>query len=548
MTTRAIDVARTRQLEWLLHEALGGAHDARPRRAGAPLLPWLAAAVALLGVGVAFGVAWLHGEERRGEPPAQEPAIPWLECHGPGGLDAVPLDATALRCFDFDDAACGALARFSRLEFLDLSGMDVNEHGYAVSLPITDVGVRALAPLKKLRWLSLAQCPQVRGEGLQALESLPLLEHLDLTYSGVESPAIERLPRLPGLRTLVLSHCMAFHGRSLSAVATIPGLRRLELRACTTLSAADVLPLARAQALRWLDLRDCQGRFRGQRARGPEDPGDEQPPPAEDGVGITDEVVAALAALPLETLLLGGSESLTDAIAEPLARMPTLRHLDLSELPRTTAALLARLPAGLTHLELSSNPQFDGTALQRLPALPALQHLGLSGMGPIDAPALARLLDGRKLRSLRLGGSLPRSKDAAGDDAPKFTPEHADVLAAVTSLVELDLGDAWPNAAAVARLAALPKLRVLDLSAPWRRTPSERTAVVKALAGCRSLQVLRVARSGLAPAALDALRALPLQQLDLRGCSLAPEQIRAVAGHWPGCVITMPDGARFRAP
>lgn len=547
MTTRAMDVARTRQLEWLLHEALGGAPTAMVRRAGAPL-SWLAAAMALLGIGVAFAVAWLNGGERRAEPPAQEPAIPWHECHGPDGLEAVPVHATALRCFDFDDAACRALARFSRLEFLDLSGMDVNEHGYAASLPITDVGVRALASLKKLRWLSLAQCHQIQGEGLQALESLPLLEHLDLTYSGVRSPAIERLPRLPGLRTLVLSHCMAFHGRSLAAVATIAGLRRLELRACTTLSAADVLPLAQAKTLRWLDLRDCQGRFRGQRARAPEEPGEEEPPPDEDGVGITDEVVAALASLPLETLLLGGSESLTDAIAEPLAKMPTLRQLDLSNLPRTTAALLARLPTELTHLELSSNPQFDGATLQRLPALPALQHLGLSGMGRIDAPALARLLDGRKLRSLRLGGSLPRSKDAAGDDAVKLTPEHADLIAAVTSLVELDLDDAWLDAEAAARLAALPNLRELNLSAPWRRTPSERTAVVQALAGCRTLQVLRVACSGLAPAALDALRGLPLQQLDLRGCSLTREQIHALAGHWPGCVITMPDGARLRAP
>lgn len=545
MTTRAMDVARTRQLEWLLHEALGGAPTAMARRAGAPLC-WLAAAMALLGIGVAFAVAWLHAAEQGGQPPAQQPEIPWHECHGPDGLEAVPVHVTALRCFDFDDAACRALARFSRLEFLDLSGMDVNEHGYAASLPITDVGVRALASLKKLRWLSLAQCHQVQGDGLQALESLPLLEHLDLTYSGVESPAIERLPRLPGLRTLVLSHCMAFHGRSLAEVATIPGLRRLELRACTTLSAADVLPLA--QALRWLDLRDCQGRFRGQRARGPEEPGEEEPPPVEDGIGITDEVVAALAALPLEALLLGGSESLTDAIAEPLAKMPTLRHLDLSNLPRTTAALLARLPAGLTHLELSSNPQFDGTALQRLPAMPALQHFGLSGMGRIDAPALARLLAGRKLRSLRLGGALPRSKDAAGDDAVKFTPEHADVLTAVTSLVELDLSDAGIDARAVARIAVLPGLRVLDLSAPWRRSPIERTAAVQALAGCRSLRELRVARASLAPVALDALREVPLQRLDLQGCSLAPASIRAAARSWSGCAIKMPDGALFRVP
>jgi len=38
----------------------------------------------------------------------------------------------ALKCFDFDDAACAQLARFTKLERLDLSGCDVNDKGYSV--------------------------------------------------------------------------------------------------------------------------------------------------------------------------------------------------------------------------------------------------------------------------------------------------------------------------------------------------------------------------------------------------------------------------------
>ncbi|MFY9341106.1 MAG: hypothetical protein WAT39_01365, partial [Planctomycetota bacterium] len=240
-------------------------------------MPWLAAAIAVLAAGAATTVAVLQRGEAGGvgdgsAAPVQEPAAEpvWHECHGPAAIADVPADVTALRCFDFDDAACVRLAAFTKLEHLDLSGMDVDARGVSRAPQITDAGVRSLASLTALRSLSLASCHEMKGEGLAVLEAMPHLEHLDLTYSGVESPAIERLPRLPSLRTLVLSHCMNFHGRSLEAVANIPGLRRLELRACTTLSAKDVLHLAKLKELRHLDLRDCQGRFRGQRASGPD--------------------------------------------------------------------------------------------------------------------------------------------------------------------------------------------------------------------------------------------------------------------------------------
>jgi hypothetical protein len=124
--------------------------------------------------------------------------------------------------------------------------------------------VRELGAMKSLRWLCLARCEAMKGDGLQALEALPQLEHLDLTYSGVQTAAIERLPRLPSVRSLVLSHNLHFHGHALAAVANMPGLRRLELQGCATLAAKDVLPLVKLKELRHLDLRDCQGRFRGQ--------------------------------------------------------------------------------------------------------------------------------------------------------------------------------------------------------------------------------------------------------------------------------------------
>jgi len=551
--TTVMQVAKERQLEWLLQEVLGGRSAAGPS-ATRSAFPWLAAAIALLGVGVAVGVGWLREAPRREttpvHEPVQEPEPPWHECHGPAALAGVPADVIALRCFDFDDAACAALAKFPRLEHLDLSGMDADERGVSRSLTITDAGVRALAPLTALRSLRLAQCHAVKGDGLQVLEAMPRLELLDLTYSGVESPAIERLQRLPSLRTLVLSHCMNFHGRSLAAVARIPGLRRLELSACTTLAAADVLPLTALRELRWLDLRDCQGRFRGQTARGFQEPGAEEPPPppVQDGIGITDAVVAALATLPLETLLLGGSESLTDAIGNAIAKLPGLRRLDLSNLPKTTPALLAQVPAGLEALELSDNPHVDGRALRRLPTLRALRELGLSDTGPVDAPDLERLLADCELRVLRFGGASLRGKGDARTPGAPFTQAHARVLAAEPSLVELDLRDRLLEADAVEPIATLPALTTLHLGAPWRRPLQDRTAAVKALAGCRSLRALRVWYATVDSSALAALRPVPLRILDLRATSLAVADVRAAAPSWPGSTITLPNGALLRVP
>ncbi|MEO6597191.1 MAG: hypothetical protein ABIP94_20805, partial [Planctomycetota bacterium] len=338
--TATMAVARERQLDWLLAEVLGGVtldaeRPARPARTRVHRTRWVAAALVALAAGAALGTALLR--DRDVPRAAQDPEAPIesYEAHGPASIDSIPASVVNLRCFDFDDEAMKHIPHFSKLQRIDLSGMDVNEQGYAVSLKITDKGLFHLSGVPNLRWLSLAGCHEVKGNGFASLEALPMLEHLDLTYSGVESPAVERLNHLGSLRELSLSHCMNFHGRALAEVAKITGLRRLELRGCTTLSAADVMHLAKLSELRYLDLRDCQGRFRGQTlsefpAGGEETP----PPPVQDGIGITDASVAALAKLKLETLLLGGSESLTDAVGETFAKMPTLRTLDLSNLPK----------------------------------------------------------------------------------------------------------------------------------------------------------------------------------------------------------------------
>lgn len=580
MTTRttAAATAMERELDWLLDETLGearaGALDARRAAAVArqrARSQWRAAAIALLAIGVALGVAWLQGREdaegaRDGAATVQQPAAaPWHECGGPAELDAVPADVTALRCASFDDDACARLARFTKLERLDLSAMRVDERGIAYPPRLTDAGVRALAPLAGLRWVSLAQCADMKGDGLQALEALPRLEHLDLTYSGVGTRAVQRLERMPALRTLVLSHCLNFHGSALAAVARIPGLRRLELQGCATLAAADAMHLARLREVRHLDLRDCQGRFRGQTLAGfdelmandgpePAAPGEpaappppREPDPVQDGIGITDAVVVALAALPLETFLLGGSESLTDAIGPALAKMTTLRALDLSNLPKTTSALLASVPAGIVELGREDNWHLPGDALRGLPALPDLRVLGVRGIVLREAE-LTALLAGRSLHELRLGGLVSRGKDVAVFMANRVSVDAAAgaAVASQRSLRRLGVRDAVMEPAFFRALSLLPELAELRLERCHTLTSEH----LRAIGACRSLRTLDLtACVGVDTAALRELRELPLRSLDLRGTRCEPAAVRELAAqHWPGCVVTLADGQRFTAP
>lgn len=549
--TTAADIARERQMDWLLAETLGGsttgrAHAMRER------WRWFAAAMMVLAVGTAFAVAVLRdrdGGARQAQDPAREPQ--WHEAHGPAALADVPADVVNLRCFDFDDAALAQLSRFEKVERLDLGNTDLDDRGYAKALQITDAGVAHLGKMRNLRWLSLQRCHEVKGEGLRALEAIPMLEHLDLTYSGVESPAIERLPRLTSLRELTLTACMNFHGRSLAEVAKITGLRRLELRACTTLSSQDILPLAELTELRHLDLRDCNGRFSGQRDAGPPTGGGEPPPPpVEDSIGITDASVAvAVAKLPLETLLLGGSVSLTDRVGKVLAGMRTLRHLDLHHLPNTTAALLGQVPPDLESLALDENVQFDGAALRSLPPLPRLRELGLSGLQTITVEDLEALLKGKSLHVLRLGGPSPIGKSAAGPTPPVrsgLTAAAGAVVAGQRELRRLDLTNAkWVNAAFFAALVPLTELADLDLTLSSAYTAE----ALAPLARCPALRSVKLAWCNrLDAAALRALAGAPLQQLDLYGTNLAVDDVREIAKSWPGCMVTMPKGNRYRVP
>jgi hypothetical protein len=592
VSVAARSAAAARQLDWLLGEALGQVPGVAPSPCvGRGRAPWLAAACVLIGLGAVFGTAhWRNANDAATAAPQDQEATPWHDCHGPAALAQVPADVRALRCFDFDDAACGKLARFAALEQLDLGAMDVDAAGTSRSLAITDAGVRSLASLTGLRWLRLAQCHQVHGYGLRALEALPRLEHLDLTYSGVVTEAVERLANLPSLRSLVLSHCMGFHGRALTAITAIPGLQRLELASCTTITAAAAMSLPTMRNLRHLDLRDCQGRFRGQTSAGfgrsgpdvfvdsdddgmpdrrlaaneqipdgaatfVDGDGDGLPdlrvdlaPPTSDDIGITDSVVQALAKLPLVTLRLGGCTSLTDAIGPALATMTTLRELDLGGLPKVTGAVLASLPTGLHALGLAGNSQFEAGQLRSLTRLTELVELDLKVALRLRDDDFAAILASKSLRVLSLGDARIASKMGPGPIAAAGMQLGARSLALLRQqphLHTLRLTDAkWLDPNLMREVAAIPTLNTLDLQGSLLAA-----GCVLALGTCKSLQRLDLSWARLeTPQELAALAALPLRNLGLLRTKCAADEVRALAkAHWPECEVVLPNGALFRA-
>ena len=175
----AADIARERQLDWLLAEVLSPPRERGQERRREQSPSWLAAALVLLAVGVAVGVALLRDDGSHGVAPVapQQPMLPPAEftaCYGPEHLDDVPADVVRLRCYDFTDEALAKLARFQSLQALDLNARKVDARGISTALKITDDGVAHLRHLISLRWLSLSSCYGVAGTTLDQLADVPV--------------------------------------------------------------------------------------------------------------------------------------------------------------------------------------------------------------------------------------------------------------------------------------------------------------------------------------------------------------------------------------
>ena len=217
---------------------------------------------------------------------------------------------------------------------------------------------------------------------------------------------------------------------------------------------------------------------------------------------MTDAVLARIAGLEhVTSLQLGGSKALTDDGVRHLARMPQLRHLDLSGTQLTDRALevLRALPAleslslswtrvtdaGCAHLsgcqrlqrvDLSGTSTGDG-AIQALAGKPALRHFR-SGGEVTDAglpllhqfPIFKTWHGGEVVIALLSPMHEPNSLALRGT----FTDRGLANLAGLDGLFGLDVGDSdlAITAAGLAPLASLPHLGFLSFNATDEAMPT----------------------------------------------------------------------------
>jgi len=573
-TNKYRTIANERRLEWLLDEHLRSDDHAeaapiRSRQHQNPLQQWLLAAAIVLGAAVLGGVYWLRPRTAACDPwfaaitselvheatqsTARDPEIVWYEAVGPAAAEQIPDDVVNLRCFDFHDVALARLARLQRLERLDLGLMQTDERGVARALIISDSGIANLRDLQRLRWLSLSQCHSVRGTALAMLAELPMLEHLDLTYTGVDGAGLAQLARSKSLRKLLLSHCRNFPGSVLAELAKLPQLEHLELRGCPTVAAADVAALAAAKQLRYLDLRDCQGRFRGQTVSSgaPDAPA----PPPQDGIGVTDQAIAALVNLPLDTLYLGGCTALTDELANSLAKLHRLMVLHLGNLPRTSPAVLAGVSANLLFLQLDGNMHWGAELVSRLQRFERLVGLSLNGIPSFDDHGLAQVLGLKNRRfldsliSLELGSTPIRAgagKEGAGRRGPELTAACLPDLVTQRKLRLLDLtGATWLDDKVLAELGKLPVLQELRMASAEPFAP----AALAKLATSRSLHTLVLDHcSAVTAAHVATLVGPPWRRISLRGTAVESAALQKLLPRFPNCEFVLPNGQRLRAP
>jgi Leucine-rich repeat (LRR) protein len=141
---------------------------------------------------------------------------------------------------DFSSTGLEPLKSLTRLRVLDLTSNDIDDNGLAsiarltslVELRLgygryTDAGLDHLKPLVNLEMLELNRT-RVTDKGLAALLGLTRLRALNLNYTQVTDAGLATLKQLPALQDLALD-TGAITDKGLDTLATMTNLRRLNL-------------------------------------------------------------------------------------------------------------------------------------------------------------------------------------------------------------------------------------------------------------------------------------------------------------------------------
>jgi serine/threonine protein kinase/Leucine-rich repeat (LRR) protein len=371
---------------------------------------------------------------------------------------------------------------------------------------------------KLVSWESLVELKlagsSLRDEDLDILSRLANLSALDLSHTGINGETLSKLHGLP-LRLLKLN------GNPLTGggVLNLPGFRQLEeleLRG-TAADNASLAALSRIKSLKRLDVTDAwttpttRAKFRSFRPDCellPQDPARDDRREQEvatfvltnggsvqmirpDGSTMTADSVDALPAV--GTFMLVGIDlsvsvdGMTDDQMRSLAGASSLKRLTLHG-PRCSDAALAQLQ-DMTHLQeltLDSIP-FTDRGARYLLACPQLQVLKIN--------------------------------------EAELTDESLEVIGQLRQLETLQLNHCGVSEQVVATAAALPELRLLDISFPLGTQ-------ARNLTRCRSLEHLVLTRCNQLSEGdvIELGRVKSLRQLTIRQCRLSDSCKRRLGG------------------
>ncbi|PRW57473.1 regulatory subunit [Chlorella sorokiniana] len=335
-----------------------------------------------------------------------------------------------------------------------------------------------VAGLTRLTVLHMRLCRLSEGASVLALQRLPQLQALEL--SDVAGPTAAQLDdtlrSLTALHRLaVFSHSPACKTPALRSLACLPRMRRLAVAQAHQLqSFVGLTNLGSLQDLEALELR---------------------------GAGVTNSIMARLAALPsFAQLRVPDAGLVTDEGLAALAALP-LQDLDLS--CRRAQADEPVSDAGMAHLA----------------ALSQLTRLDLSGRTAVTAQGLSPLRTFTRLQHL----DLSRLQLASGD---------ASFLWCLTQLTTLRVVATQMRAEQFAGLSSLGALAELDASGTGFDDGC--CAELVPLAGLTNLNLSHTAITGAGLKQLGASHAKQLAHLQIDGCCVSTWALLSVLRRQPG--------------
>jgi F-box/leucine-rich repeat protein 14 len=366
-------------------------------------------------------------------------AVALLGAHGSGvrGDDAAVvarLDALGRDAAFVAENAGGAL-RLREIAIADGSALTAED-------------IAAFGGLVELGKLQIHNCRDLDDAAVQSLLNLQRLHTLAITNSGITDEAVAAIVQaFPDLVDLDLSSNTNLTGTALRSIATLTKLERLNLMQCR-FSDLHTRRLAKLPELRSLDLRgNMEAGDRTMQVVGA------LPHLAalkHRSSTVTDEGLRSLADSPALESLLMQDFAVTSASGLHLARLTTLKSLEIFRCQGFgTEGVLALADLPLARLTLRDLPDVDDAAIAVLGKLPRLKRLYLHELASVGDAGLAALEKCPDLEVLDIW-SLPQMTDAT-----------VGVIAGLANLKELTIRETGVTEAAVDRILALPKLESL---------------------------------------------------------------------------------------